>query len=374
MRTNNYSDQPRVVNRRKFLVAAGSVVGVGSLPTKVSAAGDDTIRVPKYKKSPGKVTEWMEVPRSWHEHHKHSKNALNQFNKNHLHKQGLHETGLVAADKRYGDKRGFKIQVFVDPEKFDSSVPSEEDGIRVSVEERPDENNPLCYNIGTYNLVPGGVNMYDSSPNSGLATTGYPLQDASTGEDLLLGASHPFAKCDVVSGDTTWTVDEKIGEIERGSVGLDYVLTNYSGSFSYNEIEGESGNSYTPIGYASENEIGNRVSSLFDGYSSMGCATGRTTGGLGGKNITAANTCNDFNGEGVRGDADSANGDSGGPCFDIQNGGADAELLYHVSRGTPETKKGEIYLDCIDSTVDLFNKHEGPAAYAVFNRGYEIQS
>lgn len=358
-------------------MASGSI-GL-SLPysiRKVGSAGNPTIRVPKYRKSPAEVVEWMEVPRQWFEQHHRAKTALKQFNEEHFHKQGLHETGLVAVEKQYGGKRGFKIEVFVDPEKFSGKLPEEQNNVRISVEERPEETNYLCYNIGTYYEVPGGVNFFDKPTNGPLSTTGYPLRDSSTNEEFMLGAAHAFGICSVTDGDDTFTLDKQVGRVSRGSVSLDFVLSDFSGADSdpdvvraENKIYGESGESWPIFAYADEQEIADRVSSWFDGYSSMGCTTGRTTGGLGKKNITT-DTCHDFNGEGVRGSANAAEGDSGGPCFDI--GGDKAKLLYHVSRGTPNTKIGEIYQDCTGGYAEEYAKHEGPGAYAVFNRGYEI--
>lgn len=365
------------ISRRKVLAATGATGVLFTAPSIVGASGNNSVRVPKYKKSPNEVTEWMEVPKKWHNHHKKAKKVLTRFNKEQgmskrSRNNGVHETGLVAAEESVDGKRGFKIEVLAEKRKHDE-IPDSKEGIAIDKKASDGNYEPLCENTGTFDPVLGGVNIFDSNysnPGFGdpLSTSGYPVE--YNGTRHLVAAAHSFADCAVNQGDDTYTVDDRVGSISMGSVALDYVVTDTDSVTCENSIL-SGGNKYTPTEYASESEVGNRVSSPFDGHTAMGCTTGETTGGLGKKNVQLGN-CHTLDYEGVRCSADSASGDSGGPWFDKKNNGSDAIIISHTSQGLAKHEKGSTYVNCRDRYVTLYNKTYGPGAYYMFQDGLSI--
>jgi hypothetical protein len=269
------------VSRRKVLATASATGLLVGVPGVSGAAKEDRVRVPQTKRGPKDVHKWMEVPREWHEHHKRAKSAVQQVTEQHMGRPGVYETGLVAGDKKHGGKRGFKIEVIIDPSEEDN-IPNEQNGIKVETVEGTGDYVRLCSNTGSYDNVPGGVNVYDEyyTDPPGLATLGYPVDFGGTRH--LVTASHTFAGCDIDGGDSTYTVANDLGYVSTGSVPLDYVVTDASQASCKNRIL-SGGTEYTPTDYATESEIGNRVTSPFDGHTAMGCTTGETTGGIGKK-------------------------------------------------------------------------------------------
>jgi hypothetical protein len=358
-------------SRRSFLTATGSL-GVASL-TGIETVGALTYkrRVPKYFDG-DEVVETMKVPQAWIDQDNQAQEALENLNASYMSKDGVMETGLVRSEQTFGGKNGFDIEVVVDETQPTPDLPDAVSGVTVRVKEAKPDNKLLeCKNTGNLSDYPGGINIFDDSPDSSTrsaGTSGYRV--VYEGSEYILTAAHTFEDCGWSRSDETYQLDYQLGEVYTGDIGADLVLSDASANnFDIiNKIREPDGTFRSISGYASESEISNRVSDFFDGYRKIGIATGKTTGGLGKKDITKDN-CYDLRGEGVRGSADAAKGDSGGPAYSVENN--DAYLLYHVSQGAGENV--DYTIDC-GGTQYPYKKCVGTAAYWVNNNGYKIKS
>lgn len=140
-----------------------------------------------------------------------------------------------------------------------------------------------------------------------------------------------------------------------------------------NKIIGE-GTTYPIGGWVTEDGICDRVCAAFDGYRKMGATTGETTGGLGKYHIddSYSGSGPSFEGHGVRGSADAAKIDSGGPAFSLHGG--DAYLTHMISQGDKNFGKDTDTTYHCHSDFHPFKKSLGPAAYYIHNEyNYEIQ-
>lgn len=74
-----------------------------------------------------------------------------------------------------------------------------------------------------------------------------------------------------------------------------------------------------------------------------------------------------FGGEGVRGDAIAAKGDSGAPAFSVHNG--EAFVTHMIAAG--DTKAGKLSTNSNCANNDPYKKSIGTAAYHLNNIGYQ---
>lgn len=102
-----------------------------------------------------------------------------------------------------------------------------------------------------------------------------------------------------------------------------------------------------------------------DQYSKMGAATGRRWGFIEEQYDSWSGNC-DFDEYGVRGTADAADGDSGGPAFTIEDGGA--VLVSMVTHAYSS------WSDPTDPECPYYYIHQestGPAAHRLRDVGYQ---
>jgi len=204
-------------------------------------------------------------------------------------------------------------------------------------------------------------------------TSGYRVGDG-TGSECIVTASHVIAEevCDFnIDGHFTYQEIENLGEIEDHWHDADVALTDASrnyGTSIKNKIYEPDGTVRTIDGRASSGELDNRAADPFDGYRKIGTTTGKTTGGIG-KTGLSTQDCFGYGGEGVRGDAISGPGDSGGPAYSVENG--DAYMLYRVTKG----QNMDCGFDTCAGDEGLACKTIGTAAYYVTDTlGYNIMT
>jgi hypothetical protein len=180
----------------------------------------------------------------------------------------------------------------------------------------------------------------------------------------MITAAHTFGDCNFTSEDKTYQYSSQIGKAWYGDVRADYIATDASASgvSITNKIREPDGTIRPISGFASEEEISRRVSDYFDGHTKVGVSTGKTTGGLGKKDISV-DKCNDLRGEGIRGSTTGAKGDSGGPYYSVENG--DAFLLGHHVFGTGGDAGYTV--DCGGSRT-VMNKSVGMPCYYLSNQ------
>ena len=361
-------DEAWNASKRDFLKTVGTVGATGIIGTGVVGATVRKKRVPKYVRG-DEIIQTMKVPQPWLAQDDKAEAAVEALNRTHFGKDGVLETGLVRSEQTFGGWNGFDIEVVVDETQPIPSLPDEVSGVTVRVEKQnPEERRQqACKNIDDYYNYKEGVNIFDSESGSRHAgTSGY--RATKNGNEYMITAAHTFqSTCDVVEGQATYQYSSQIGNIQGGDVEADFVATDgssLSGSI-VNKVLEPDGTTRNISGSASEEEIDRRVSDYFDGYTKLGITTGKTTGGLGKKNITKS-SCNDLHGEGIRGSSDGANGDSGGPYYSVENG--DAFILGHHIDG--QNDKGTV--EC-GGTQTRTDKSIGmPAFWLVNNRGYTI--
>lgn len=144
--------------RRKMLKnmgAGATAVGIGSGVVIASDRGD-SITITRDKNGP--VRE-KSVPRKWNEHRKRARAATERFSQTHSDTPGIKLIGKGRGPDTFGGKRGFQINVRVEPNEFKGSLPEQVDGIPVNVNtDLPvDEGLAACSgSAGTYDTVSGG--------------------------------------------------------------------------------------------------------------------------------------------------------------------------------------------------------------------------
>lgn len=350
------------ISRRSFVKRVGAV---GALPlAQVSSDNGDTDRLPELKDKYG-VVQWMDVPSQWNEHRQRAERVCENLRERNANSEGVIETGLIAAPETYGGKRGFEVEIGVQSDRLNVELPDHEQNVPVSTveTEAPAE---LCYN-STYNGIKGSVKVSDSQSSYG--STAWKVNHS--GQTFMLTAHHVVDDAnlnDGVYGDGSPRSFDEIGGVYEYSSDLDIALIDTDRSIQ-NSIEGEN-NQWNIGGWVTESGISSRVTSPFDGYTAMGCTTGETNGGLGKYHIGGSYSNQidaDFGGHGVRGNANSAPGDSGGPSFSVHNG--DAYLTHLVTHGDPKAGRQSYNNNCLNENP--YKKGLGTAAYHL-DPGYEV--
>ncbi|MFB6176814.1 MAG: hypothetical protein ABEI99_06670, partial [Halobaculum sp.] len=229
----------------------------------------------------------------------------------------------------------------------------------------------VCDNVQDFPDVKGGIYTSPESPSTADSNRGYGtigFRAKKDGTYYMLTAMHVFGDCSITNGDDVYMNESKLGEVSGGDVDGDWIEVDDSGSGSdslTNKVVEPDGTTRSISGYASECEIERRVSDLLDGYTTVGVTSGETTGGLGECNV-GFDTCPTLYMEGVTGSADFAQGDSGAPCYSIENG--DAFML----------KLGQYLVDlkdtnsCQGQEANRGDKSLGIPAYYIANQGYDI--
>lgn len=355
-------------HRRGFLA---TIAGVGGLAGVTSGVPGETIRkkrVPKYIRG-GETVQSMKVPKAWLRQERRAGRAKDALLDEYRSEEGVLRASLVRSESTYGGLNGFDIKVYVDRRREVPNLPETFRGVTVQSEETTSNSyrKAGCYNAGDYSNYKGGMLISDDGTfGSSTGTAGYPVK--KDGTEYMLSAQHVFDSCGWNVSDTTYQKSEKLGSIEDGSVSGDYVVTTagYNGTSLTNEIREPDGTTRTISGAASEEEISRRVSDLFDGYTTVGATTGTTTGGLGEKDFGFTG-CNDLRNNAIRGSADGAPGDSGGPMYSVENG--DAFILGHVS--VVESKKKNS-TGCGGVDIIRYDKTIGFPAFEVESDGYTV--
>lgn len=352
--------------RRSFIkkTSAAGFLPVASLTT----TNESTIRLPELRNQDG-VVKWMTVPKSWNQHRLKAEQQVEKFQEENRGKPGVVQTGLVASTQTFGGKRGFEIEVAVDPERQNSEVTDSYNNIPVRTIEKREPSADLCWNHDIDdNEIPGGAALIDEYIDF-VASSGYHIE--YNNEAAILTAQHFVSQGDDVYGD-----DENNGA--PASVKIGYCAgTNYSA-----DAAAIKSNSRSPVdvilgeyttwdqgGWVTEAGISDRVVSPIDGYSKMGSTTGRTTGGLGEYHLddSYSGGTRSYHGHGVRGSANVADGDSGGPAFSLHNG--DAYIISPVTQGDTIAGKKSSNSNCRNENP--YKKSIGTAAYYLNQIGFQ---
>lgn len=366
--TNSTMEDKIQSTRRTHLKKLGIA---GFLPIAgISKESTELVKIPELKNQEG-VVKWLEVPRKWESQRRRVEEVRKNLEQELRHDPGVKEIGITAASETYSEKRGLQVEVTVDGGQLKSEIPDHVGDIRCRRVEAEGPNVPCCHN-SSYSDLPGGVKVHDTQSPNNYGTSGWKVKFGT--EMFVITAYHVIDDSSIQSGSVYGDFNNisftGIGSRPDYQQKLDVALIDTDRSIP-NTIQGES-QSYDIGGWVTESGVSSRVADDFDGYTSMGCTTGETTGGLGKYKISDTYdpefSTIDFGGHGVRGNADIAHGDSGGPAFSLHNG--DAYLIYITTHGDPKagTKSGSN--NC--QGISPFKKSLGTAAYHL-NSDYQIQ-
>lgn len=336
-----------VVDRRSVLSVIASGTALSGVPRRVGAMSQPK-RVPKYR-SGDDVVEWMEVPGQWYRHRDRATDILRRFNRDHIGKHaGLLTTALTRSDRTYGDMNGFEIKVDYSVSEGQPSTPSQFLGIPVKYEGQHEPPVQQVCNRGDFNDYAGGINANDFLNAEADGSSGYRVTDGN-GNAYMVSAAHVFGNCEVQSLDAVYQQNESIGFIFDGNYKKDFIVFNNNDSNTEfkNAIREPDGTMRPIAGFADKNEISRRVTDLFDGHTRVGVGSGKSTGGLGGMNLTVDEFCESLDGFGIRGNTSAAGGDSGGPYYSIEDG--DAFLLGHHSIGDGFSNQTDVCGESVES-------------------------
>ncbi|WP_144240095.1 chymotrypsin family serine protease [Haladaptatus cibarius] len=342
-------------------MGAGALFPIGSFASQQGS----TEKLPELRNQDG-VVKWLEVPQSWAAQKRRAEKVSNALKNRYANDEGVVEVGIVASPEKFGDKRGLQVEVGIDKSKIKTEIEDHVDNVPVQTTEKPEAPVDLCLNTN-YSGLPGGVKIYDSdtSPYS-IGTTAWKVDWYG---DCILTAAHTVEDTYDVYGDPTLSPQKVGGVALTESASATDVAVLSSNRNIPNKIIGD-GSTYQIGGWVTESGISSRVSDFFDGYRQMGITTGETEGGLGKYHIGDSyhSGTPSYDGHGVRGSADVAKGDSGGPAFSLHNG--DAYVTHIVTQGDPKGGRYTSNSNCYDT--DPFKKSIGTAAYYL-NNEYPIQ-
>lgn len=347
--------------RRNVLkkLGAGAALPIASL----GDTGNDTVRLPELRNQDG-VVSWTEVPKVWNTHRKRVERVAEKFKSSYGNRSGVVEVGITAAPERFGGKPGFEVEVGVDPERLQTEIPDQIDNISVRTTEKTEPPVELCKN-DSYSGLPGGVLVVNGNLD-GSGTTGW--QAEYNGKTVMLTAQHVVPDKDTVYGDKNSLNEvQEIGTVVGRNYGPDVAAIETNRDV---KAEIPTPNGTFPVGgWVTKSGISERVSDPFDGYQKMGNTTGQTFGGLGKYQIddSYSSSTRSFGGEGVRGDASAADGDSGGPAYSVHNG--EAFVTHLVTSGDPKAGRASSNSNC--DNIDPYKKSIGAAAYHLNSIGYQ---
>ena len=358
-------DSCRKVSRRKVLraVTAGSAFGFIALGINPATAVEDKVEIPTHKAG-DEVVFSKKVPRGWVEHLDRAITKKRELVEKFKDKVGVKDFGLRSSEEfgHIGGRNKYSVHIGYN-EDIKVELPDEAGNIPVISYEAP-ETEPPCVNDGDFDPVPGGVQISSGGAATSCCRYYADVDDDDADEACMLTCRHlavsPDWGCnDTADGATVYQNGDEFGSVEDESSDLDTILVDSSHtSLSMNgEIEEESG-SRDLSGYVTKSGTYDLEESNSDSVESMGHKTGLETGYVTEAGYYSGGKCPDFNAEGVKTTCDVADGDSGGPVYDVKYG--DAYMLSHAAMYPDKTS----YYEC---GVEVEPETWGPAAYEIRN-------
>lgn len=311
------------VSRRSFMGAVGSAAIFGGT---AFARGIDTVEIP-YIKSGDEVLVRKEVPKPWYQQVQRSKDAQERAFTKFANEAGVAGVSLARGKDTFGGKPGHRIRLHVDPDEFNGAVPDQVNDVDVETAEARDEHLQSCVHYDDFSDVQGGITTEAYWEENGEEYLGYGttcLRVEIEGDDdntqYMLTAHHLWPdNCTQVSNEWALQNGSELGGVADSDVETDIALiqrTNSNKSFE-GGINDETFN-WDVSGYYTESSVSDMMSEGRDDLRSMGVTTGVTKGAIEDMNYYNSNSCITWQGEGVVLDASSAEGDSGGPMYGLE--------------------------------------------------------
>lgn len=324
------NQQRQTITRRNTLKGLGaSALGVSSVGLATANNGNNTVRIPVTKHG-DKVLKWKEVPRSWYEHMNHSEQVRDEITKRYLDKSGIHGIASARWEKRFDGKYGLLVEVEVNPETYDGSLPDSKDGIPIRTTEAPDLR-PGCCHHTDYDPVPGGVAVQaEVSGGVGIGSAGFCVNDPN-GNRRLLTANHLWGTCGDSSGKTLNQHTDEFGVVDSYDADTDYALVRPTSTEGVEYEVFVNGIQYRVSGYKTTSGINDLITSGETCYQTGGttCTTEGTIKANGFS--TPGHDCIDYEGAGVKANIVAGDGDSGGPIVSLEEyfGNQYAVIIAH---------------------------------------------
>lgn len=337
-------ERPSATTRRSVLGA----VGGGAILPSANVLGDvdptRTVRIPKVLDRTGEnVLEWETVPESWWNHVRRVRDVTERAQERFLDRSGVRSVGYGLGDETVGGKRGFQIVVGLDPEAGRPSLPSTFHDIEVrSRESSPTllgESDGHCSNLKRFDPAPAGVTL-EGDPVDEIGGTGAVKVDSDAGRAGMLTAHHLFQCLGNAGGEPAYQCGQKVGEVGQNDTKTDFAVVKGDAPFD-DQIKEEDATRWDVSGFYTKSGIDSLISDIEVVYRT-GVGYGTDDGPVRENGLKCSETTLDscpcsltFEGEGVRVEIDSADGDSGGPAYGIEtfSGEKYAVIINHVSAG-----------------------------------------
>ena len=291
---------------------------------------EDMVQIPTVKHG-DTVVNWKQVPKSWYEHVQHSRKVRKDIKNDFFHKDGVRAVLLARWDKTFDGKNGLLIEVEVDPETYDDSLPHERNGIPVREIDAPDRILKNCCHHEDFDPVPGGVAV--QTENGGVGSAGFCVENEN-GDRRLLTANHIWGTCeDNTDGELNQHTD-KFGKVRTIDKDTDYALVEPTSEEGLVYEVFVNGLRYRVSGWKTQDGVSDMISTEENAYQT-GATTCTTEGPIKGQGDVASASCVDFENHGIKADIGVAEGDSGGPFIDLveYNGNQYAAIITHQSFG-----------------------------------------
>lgn len=310
--------QQQTFSRRNALKGLGvGALGVSSIGLATATDRGDTVRIPITKRG-DMVLKWKEVPRSWYEHMKHSKQVREEITLNHLDKPGIEGIATARWEKRFDGKYGLLVEVEVDPESYNGSLPDSKEGIPIRTTTAPNLRPGACCHHTDYDPVPGGVAVQaERSTGRASGSAGFCVNDPD-GNRRLLTANHLWGTCEDSSGKTLYQHTDEFGLVDTYDTDTDYALVRPTSAEGIDNAVFVDGFLYTVSGYKTTSGINDLISTGETCYQTGG-TTCTTQGTIEANGLsTPGIDCIDYEGAGVKANIVAGDGDSGGPIVTLE--------------------------------------------------------
>lgn len=333
-----------------------------------------TVEIPVVKKD-DKVLKWKEVPQKWWSHELHAREVVQKAHDYFLDMEGVASVGQGIGTDTIAGRNAFEITIGIDPEQSPPDLPETFEGLSVGT--RVADGDLLkCSNLQRFDPAPGGVTL---EGQNGPGSAAFKVT-STNGRVGMLTAHHLFSCLGDVTGYSGYQCGTKVGEVGQNDTSADFAIVRGDSPFD-STIREEDGTTWETAGYKTEAAIGDMISSG-EHITRTGVAYGTTQGPIREKRISEQYSCSlDFDGHGVRVEADAAEGDSGGPGYNVENilnQGSQAVIVNIANKGH---KGRSQYFNCscscggnvCDSDRQEYDEYIGTAFYHLHdNHGITI--
>lgn len=357
-------------SRRSLLQVIGSGSVISGVSVVGKAAGPNTVKIPTIMDKIGEnVLKWEEVPKSWWAHVQHVREANRDAQDMLIDRDGVLSVGYGKGDQTIEGKYAFQIHVGVDPNKPRPPIPDEVDGVDVHVREKEveplAESDGYCSNLRRFDPAPGGVTIEDEACGWG-GSSAFKVVSGN-GRAGMLTANHLWYCDTAAKGAAAYQCCDYVGDMGQSDPSADFAVVRGDGPFN-DQIREEDGTSWDISGYYGPDGIDNLIADVEVVYRT-GIGYGTDDGPVRENGVLGDYNCFNFDGYGVRTEIDAAEGDSGGPSYNIEtfNSSQSAVIINHACAGVPTTEWTKITCgdndDCDFPTRDLrvYYEFEGTA-------------